>query len=296
LELRHLRVLIVLSEELHFGRTAARLHVAQSAVSQTIRDLEDEIELRLVERTSRHVKLTEAGRVFLSHALESVRAAETGKQAARAAHAERSHLRVRLLASATPEVVPAQLGRLRIAEPETLIEVRDGTSAQNVEALESARCDVALASLASRHRLGAGYEHSVLVSSPLAIAMPTRHPLAGRKSVELGALRGVHVLHLQRDDEPAIRAALDARLAAVGAVSTAIAVSHPHALLALVAAGLGVAILPVFVAREMRGVRVVPISGIGAKGGVIAVWNARRASAVTQRFVARLEAERTRAS
>lgn len=65
MELRHLRVFLSLAEELHFGRTAARLHVAQSAISQTLRDLEEELGAQLLERTSRQVKLTGAGLAFL---------------------------------------------------------------------------------------------------------------------------------------------------------------------------------------------------------------------------------------
>jgi len=291
MELRHLRVFLALSEELHFGRTAARLHVAQSAVSQTLRDLEGELDARLLERTSRQVKLTEAGLAFLAYAREAVQVVDRGVTAARAANSHGGRLKIRLLTAATVSRLPALFKKFQRENPLTVLEVRDGTSARNLEALEGSFCDLALVSLASAKRLGSAYAHTTLASSALGVVMPAGHRLAKLQVIHLADLRGEKILSLQRDEEPDVRLRLDARLASLGTIPTAIELSHPQALLPLIAAGLGVAILPAFVAREPRyKLRVVPIAGAG-QGGVIAVWHKQRMSEATRRFVELMTAE-----
>lgn len=291
MELRHLRVFLSLSEELHFGRTAARLHVAQSAVSQTLRDLEEELGAQLLERTSRQVKLTSAGLAFLSYAREAVAVVDRGVKAARAAHSRGGQLKVRLLTAATVSKVPLLLKRFQTANPLTVLEVRDGTSARNVEALEGGFCDIAFLSLASVKRLGAAYAHTIVETSGLCVVVPARHRLAKLRIIELTDLRGEKILSLQRDEEPDVRQRLDKRLASLGTVQTAIELSHPQALLPLIADGLGLAIVPAFAAREPGyRLRLVPLAG-AAQGGVAAAWNKQLASEAARRFAALITAD-----
>src|SRR4030095_3718154 len=117
MELRHFRYFVAVAEELHFGRAATRMHVAQPALSRQIRNLEDEMELRLFERDRRRVALTAAGGVFLDEVKRLLEQLERAVEAARrAARGERGTLRIAFVPAVAytglPEIVRAFRQRL----------------------------------------------------------------------------------------------------------------------------------------------------------------------------------------
>ena len=122
MELRHLRYLAAVAEDLNFRRAAERLHVSHAALSQQIGDLEDELGLKLINRNSHRVELTEVGRVFLRGAKRTLNAArETIAQAREAVKGERGRLTIGSITHITFEFLPEALARFRERFP--LVEV-----------------------------------------------------------------------------------------------------------------------------------------------------------------------------
>ena len=124
MELRHLRYFIAVAEELHFGRAALRLHLSQPPLSQQIRQLEEILGHALFTRTSRAVKLTSAGEVFLERARRIMRSVEQDMEEARSVgRGEEGFLRVGFIGSAMLTPLPAMLGRYRRLYPKVNLQL-----------------------------------------------------------------------------------------------------------------------------------------------------------------------------
>src|SRR6478609_6234153 len=108
MELRHLRYFVAVAEELHFRRAAERLHIAQPAVSEQIRNLERELGVQLLERTQRSVKLTPSGSALLEEARRMLRLADDAQRVARQAEAG---VVSRLRIARPPDVLPLPVPR-----------------------------------------------------------------------------------------------------------------------------------------------------------------------------------------
>lgn len=148
MELRHLRIFVTLAEELHFGRTALRLHLTQPSVSGQLRQLEGHLGVQLIRRNARQASLTEAGVEFLRVArrvLEQADAATSSVQ--RFQGGLRGGLRVGYLSDAFPEDLPMALRRTAIEFPDTRIVLTTGDAPKLLDDLRYDLLDVAVISL-----------------------------------------------------------------------------------------------------------------------------------------------------
>src|SRR5690242_11961151 len=131
MELRHLRYFVTLAEELHFGRAAERLHIAQPPLSQQIQQLEKELGFELFHRTKRNVQLTEAGQVFLNEVQQILRqlqqAIQVGQQTSRG---EIGQLVVGFVSSAAYNILPIILRNYRNSISGVSLELHELTTDQ----------------------------------------------------------------------------------------------------------------------------------------------------------------------
>jgi DNA-binding transcriptional LysR family regulator len=177
-EVRHLRAFVAVAEELNFTRAAARLHLAQQALSAQIRQLELLVGTSLFTRTTRRVELTAAGQALLEHATGLLEGLEDAVEAAvRAGRAETGELRVGLLATAPLDFTPRLLRAFAELRPEVEVSLRNYPFDDPTGGLRDGHADVALVWLP--------FETGDLVCEPLfadsrVALLPSDHPLAGR--------------------------------------------------------------------------------------------------------------------
>jgi DNA-binding transcriptional LysR family regulator len=186
-ELRHLRYFVAVAEELHFGRAALRLHLAQPPLSQQIRKLEEIIGHRLFTRTSRAVRLTAAGEVFLDRARRTLRTVgEDLAEARSVGRGEIGSLRVGFIGSGMLTPLPAMLGRYRRQHPKADLQLREAMSSQIMRSILDGAVDVGF--LRDGGPLP-GLESEALFSEPFVAVLPANHRLAGRKAISAAVLR-----------------------------------------------------------------------------------------------------------
>jgi DNA-binding transcriptional LysR family regulator len=261
MELRHLRYFVAVAEELHFRRAAERLHVAQPAVSEQVRKLEQELGVRLLDRNQRRVELTDAGAAMLEEARHILRQVQVAQQAARGAR-DRALLRLRIgyLPDTLPAAVPRALRSLSSATPAVDTILETGPATALVEAVRDERLDAAIVCLPAPT---SGLRTLTLAAEGAVAALPVGDPRATRERVDLEQMAPERIVVLPRPSNPAFYDAIvtTCRQAGFSPTLVELAESHvEHALLA-VSSGAGMALLPASVAdRYMApGIRFVPV-------------------------------------
>jgi DNA-binding transcriptional LysR family regulator len=187
LELRHLRYFVAVAEELHFGRAAARLHLAQPPLSQQIRRLEEILGYPLFVRTSRAVKLTAAGEIFLERARRTLRNVMDDLEEARSiGRGDEGSLRVGFIGSGMLTPLPAMLGLYRKLYPRVQLQLSELYTA-------------GIAASVNRGALDAGFLRDggsieglhieTLFSEPFVAVLPATHRLAKQREISPADLR-----------------------------------------------------------------------------------------------------------
>lgn len=197
-DVRQLRYFVAVAEELHFGRAADRLGMAQPPLSRTIRELERQLGVRLLERTTRQVTLTPAGDVFLRDARSALDAVTAAARRARNAGADTPTLRVAFKADCDAGLLPGIRAAYEHEDAALPVELLMGGLGEQVPALRDGRADVALLLTPFDEQ---GLDSEPLLAEPRVVALSTDDPLAARESLRLADLTG----RTQPDGTPAER-------------------------------------------------------------------------------------------
>jgi DNA-binding transcriptional LysR family regulator len=243
-ELRHLRYFRAVAEELHFGRAAERLHIAQPPLSQQIRQLERDVGVTLFTRSTRKVELTPAGNAYLKRSVDILEAVEdAGRQARRVAQGVEGHLAIGCVGSATYSVLPRLVRTLRDQLPRVEIDVRGEMLAPaQLTALLSGDIDIALLRPPIDNP---AIRWETLRRDRLIAALPAEHPLTRLDCLRIEDMRDEDFIAHAGRGRSVMGGLLSAICADAGfAPRIRHEVSETSTLVTLVAAGLGVAIVP----------------------------------------------------
>jgi DNA-binding transcriptional LysR family regulator len=204
MELRHLRYFVAVAQYLSYSEASRRLHVAQPAISQTILNLEDELEVKLLLRTKRSVQLTAAGTTFLREAGEILRRAdEARRQTQRAARGEVGSLGIGFFGTAAAPILPALVQTYRSKFPNIELQLYELNPDQQLAAFDDDRIQLGFTRPLPVDRRPE-FEEEIVYTDRLAVALPEAHPLAKQKVVRLKSLASEPFVQFHRKGAPGL--------------------------------------------------------------------------------------------
>lgn len=250
MELRHLRYFIAVAEELHFGRAADRVGIAQPPLSKQIQQLEDEIGVKLFKRTKRSVSLTHAGETFLKEARQALELSERAVRSARRAdRGEIGRLVVSFVGSATYSFLPYALRFFRNRFPHVELVLLELTTYEQLDALRRKAVDAAFVRKPIKDD---DLFIETLFQEPLIVALPGGHALASRTSIPLQMLAPEGFVMFSRQQGTTFHDQVVSLCHQAGFSPDVVqeAVQIPT-VLGLVSAGMGITLVPASV-RKLR--------------------------------------------
>ncbi len=276
MELRQLRYLVALAEERNFTRAAEREHIAQPAMSQQIRRLEEEVGLELVDRSTRRATMTDAGLLLVARArraLAEVEAAEAELESVRGV--QRGRVTLGVMHTMGPVDISLALAVFHDRHPEVELTVREYSSEELADLLRVDELDLAFLSVTDRiERRGLGLEQ--LVSEELVVVLPRGHRLADNAELRMSEL--THEQFISFREGSRLRELLMAAGEQAGFTPQVMLESNEsRRIRRLVERGMGVAILPRSDAEDPGAdVAVVPLTEPSLTRDITLAWREDR--------------------
>ncbi|WP_406422863.1 LysR family transcriptional regulator [Streptomyces sp. NBC_00873] len=287
MELRHLSAFVAVAEELHFGRAAKRLQMAQPPLSQQIRRLEKELGVQLFERNTRSVRLTSAGESFLQPARTVLDDLDTAVRAAKAAgRGEYGRVSIGFAGASSHETLPLLTRAVRAAHP-ALELVMKGQTYANValDRVADGSLDLGFIRLPVTQP---GVAYRVIDEEELVCALPSDHRLAQLDTVPIGVLAEEPFVSFPANTGSTVRDAMVGACEAAG-FNPRVVQEAPdsYTILALVAAGVGVTLTVTSVQHiQQNGLVYRPLSGPPIRLRAALAWRADNPSAALRAVLA----------
>jgi DNA-binding transcriptional LysR family regulator len=244
MELRHVRYFVAVAEHGHFGRAAEALHTAQPSLSQQVRQLEREIGVPLFERTTRRLKLTPAGELFLAESRQILAAVTASVERTRSvAKGERGRLRITFVSGAMGAgALPQMVHDFRDAYPDVALTVEPMTALAQAEALREGTVHIGFFSGGYRDD---EFEQTIVWRERFIVAVPSGHPFAKSSRLHFDDLHGERVVVFSRTSGSMLQDAAVATLHEFGIVANVVHQGgDAETIIGLVAAGGGMSLVP----------------------------------------------------
>lgn len=278
MELRQLRYFIAVAEELHFGRAARRVHIAQPPFSQQIKALEEEVGARLLERNSRKVRLTSEGRFFYGQAVSILeQAEEAASTVGRMARGEYGKIKAGFTETAMDSLLPEAVRSFSHRYPGVGMQFSQfGTSTQ-LERIRSGELDVGFSTI-YRHAMD-GLSSVKLFSKNHVLAVPEDHILTAKDNVSLEEIAREHLIMFPRSGQPDLHDAIMNAFRSRGLFPVVSQeVSGLSGASALIASGMGVTFLPENSRTSRKGIALVPLQDDFPGMDICMVWSSEEYS------------------
>jgi len=242
-DISQLRCFVAVAEELHFGRAAQRLNMTQPPLSRQIQLLEHIIQATLLERTSRSVRLTAAGRSFLPEAKRILKLAESAAEVARRiAQGKAGSIKIGYTAVTAYSFLPRLVTACRVRMPEIDLSLKEMVSGEQIEALATGQIDVALLRPPVQRP---EFEGAKVASESLLAAIPESNELARKREIDLAAFDKQPFVMYSPHESRYFHDLLVAQFSRAQILPRYVQhLGQIHSIMALVRAGLGCGIVP----------------------------------------------------
>jgi DNA-binding transcriptional LysR family regulator len=273
MELRHFRYFAAVAEELHFGRAATKLGVAQPALSLQIRALEEELGIKLLVRSTRKVELTEAGSVFYERGLSILNAvAATSTLARITAGKEAGKITIGTIYPATFGILPEFIQKLSRRFPDMHISIKNNTTDNIIKDLERGNTNIGFVRLVGH--VGA-LKYVTLSKENYLLAIANDNPLASSKNISIKDLRSQKIIAFERSNLTYTEKYFHDVFSEHGLLENiSYTCNDTLSMISLVAAGVGVAFLPEWVQlMPKQNFHLRKVKGIEMKISMGLAWN-----------------------